>query len=226
MNESPQTAVWEQPQSNRVIDVETEAAADPAANSDEESHDGVGTPIDRHNREQHELLWPRVTRLVHPVSGKLSLLAQNTAIQAVVQDAIPMAYKHIASIDSFPSAEDEKTRLGKDVLYRAAQQGGFVEIASRLSKDPSYGGWLSALVSVSLFVHPTTLISALAQQVDARVCIMRGDIRGHADAAIAAYRVTSRDEADELILDSLAYIYSFDPWVSWQSTIAGLITLV
>ena len=205
--------MWEQPQTNQATGVEAEATANHITEG-EESDDGVGTPVDRHNREQHELLWPRVTRLVHPASGKLSLLAQNTSIQAVVQDAIPMAYKHVASVDSFPSAEDEKTKLGKDVLYRAAQQGGFAEIASRLSKDPSYGGWLSALVSTPPPLYSTATFSVPPPKVDARVCIMRGDIRGHADAAIAAYRLTSRDEADDLLLDSLAYIYAFDPFVS------------
>ena len=212
--ETLQTPVWEQPQTNPAVNVEAEAAVDHVT-EDDESDDGVDAPVDRHNREQHELLWPRITRLVHPSSGKLSLLAQNTTIQAVVQDAIPMAYKHIASVDSFPSAEDEKTKLGKDVLYRAAQQGGFAEIASRLSKDPSYGAWLSALVSNLSLAYLTVTFSVPPPfKVDARVCIMRGDIRGHADAAIAAYRVTSRDEADELLLESLAYIYAFDPWVS------------
>ena len=93
-----------------------------------------------------EAYWPETAQLVHPArGGKLSLLAQNNSIQAVVQDAIPIVFRHIASVDSFPSGED-KVKVVRDSLYKAAENEGSNEITDRLSQDRNFGRWLSSLV--------------------------------------------------------------------------------
>ena len=159
-----------------------------------------------------EAYWPENTQLVHPVrGGKWLLLAQNNTIQAVVQDAIPLVFRHTASVNSFPSGAD-KVKLVRDSLYQAATAEGFNEVTDRLPRDQNFGRWLSSLVSTYLLIpylsHPTYL------QVDARVSILRGDVRDAASAAVASFRITDPDEANEYLLQDLTYIYPVDPFVS------------
>jgi len=52
--------------------------------------------------------WPEDVQLVHLMrGGKWSLLAQNHSIQAIVQDSIPLVFRHIVSVNSFPSGADK-----------------------------------------------------------------------------------------------------------------------
>jgi len=120
------------------------------------------------------------------------LLAQNNSIQAVVQDAIPLVFRHIVLVDSFPSG-GEKVKVARDSLYQAAENEDFNEIADRLSWDRNFGRWLSSLV-------------------DARVSILRGDVRNAASAAIACFQIADPYEADEYLLQDLTYIYPVDPF--------------
>ena len=103
-----------------------------------------------------ELLWPLPTRLVHPTrGGKWSLLAQNNDVKAVVQGAITRTLQYIVFTDSFPSGE-QKVRMQRDSLYRAADDDGHDDIARRLTRDRNYGRWLSTLVCgpIIFAVHP------------------------------------------------------------------------
>jgi len=103
-------------------------------------------PPPHHALQLAEAYWPETAQLVHPArGGKLLLLAPNISIQAVVQDAIPIMFRHVASIDSFPSGED-KVKVIRDSLYKAAENEGFNEITDRLSQDRNCGRWLSSLV--------------------------------------------------------------------------------
>jgi len=93
-----------------------------------------------------EAYWPEDAQLIHPMrGGKWLLLAQNHSIQAVVQDSIPLVFRHIVSVDSFPSGAD-KAKLVRDSLYQAAEAEGFNDITDRLSQDRNFGRWLSSLV--------------------------------------------------------------------------------
>lgn len=150
-------------------------------------------PPPHHALQLAEARWPETAQLVHPMrGGKWSLLAQSNSIQAVVQDAIPLVFRHIASVDSFPSGED-KVKVTRDSLYQAAENEGFNEIADRLSRDRNFGRWLSSLI-------------------DARVSILRGDVRDAASAAIASFHITDPDQVNEYLLQDLTYIYPVDPF--------------
>lgn len=106
-----------------------------------------------------EAHWPETARLVHPTrGGKWSLLAQNNSIQAVVQDAILLVFRHIASVDSFPSGGD-KVKLTRDSLYQAAETGDFDEITDRLSRDRNFGQWLSPLVCTHFLISSPLLFN-------------------------------------------------------------------
>ena len=74
-------------------------------------------------------------------------MVQNDGVKVVVQGAITLALQDIAFKDSFPSGE-QKVRMQRDSLYRAASDGGHEEIARRLTQDRDYGKWLSTLVRV------------------------------------------------------------------------------
>jgi hypothetical protein len=103
-------------------------------------------------------------------------------------------------------------KVGRDVLYRAATEGGFDTIADRLSRDRWYGQWLSPLVRnirFSIFILPSN-----TPQVDARISIFCGEVRSVAGATIALYGITDPDEANEYLLPGLTYIYPVDPVVS------------
>jgi len=155
------------------------------------SDDDDGPELTIHEREHHEQRWPQETRLVHPAKGRWSLRIQNRSVKAVVQDSFPLAQCYVASVDAFPCPK-EKVKMGRDVLYRAATEGGFDTIADRLSRDRWYGIWLSPLV-------------------DARISIFRGDVRSVAGAAIASYGIIDPYQADEYLLPDLTYIYPVDP---------------
>ena len=105
--------------------------------------------------------WPLPTQLIHPTKGgKWSLLVQNDGVKVVVQGAITLALQDIAFKDSFPSGE-QKVKMQQDSLYHAASDGGYEEIAHRLTQDRNYGKWLSTIVHtlLSLFsgvVHSRT----------------------------------------------------------------------
>ena len=60
--------------------------------------------------------------------------------------------------------------------------------------------------------YPTPF--SVCPQVDARVSILRGDVRDAASASIAAFRITDPDQATEYLLQDLTYIYPVDPFVS------------
>ena len=51
-------------------------------------------------------------------------------------------------------------------------------------------------------------------QIDARISILRGDVRDMAGAAIASFKINDRDEAQEFLLEGLTYIYPIDLFVS------------
>ena len=51
-------------------------------------------------------------------------------------------------------------------------------------------------------------------KVDARVSILRGEVRDAASAAIASFHIKDSDEAGEYLLQDLTYIYPVDPFVS------------
>jgi hypothetical protein len=88
-------------------------------------------------------------------SGKWSLLAQSNSIKAVVQDTIPLVFRHVVSINAFPSG-GEKVKVTRDSLYQAAEKEGFDEIADRLSRDRNFGKWLSSLVRTDV-ITPSTV---------------------------------------------------------------------
>jgi hypothetical protein len=90
--------------------------------------------------------------------GKWSLLAQSNHIQAVVQDAIPLVFRHIGSVDSFPSG-GERVKITRDSLYQAAEKEGFDEIADRLSRDRNFGKWLSSLVRADTIISPRAFLN-------------------------------------------------------------------
>lgn len=91
--------------------------------------------------------------------AKWSLLAQSNSVQAVVQDAIPLVFRHIASVDSFLSG-GEKVKVTRDSLHKAAENEGFDEIANRLSRDRNFGKWLSSLVCAHSVVLSTMFLSS------------------------------------------------------------------
>ena len=107
------------------------------------------------NRQAAEARWPETAQLVHPARGaKWSLLAQNDSIQAILRDTVPLVFRHIASVDSFPSGE-VKVKVIRDSLYQAAKDGSFDAISTRLSRDRDFGRWLGSLVRTTRLTLPS-----------------------------------------------------------------------
>ncbi|KAG2124859.1 hypothetical protein DEU56DRAFT_916798 [Suillus clintonianus] len=105
--------------------------------------------------------------LVITESGNVKLLDQNQDTKRVVKRAILEAKCHLVFVDGFPELVD-KNQLSHESLLTVARELGLHEIEKRLRLDENY----------------TTLLAAL---VDARIPILRRELKDDALAGVSGY---------------------------------------
>ncbi|KAG0701810.1 hypothetical protein DFH29DRAFT_999888 [Suillus ampliporus] len=128
--------------------------------------------------------------LVITESGNVKLLDQNLDMKRVVKWAILDAKCHLVFIDRFPELVD-KNQLSHESLLDIARELGLHEIEKHLRLDENY----------------TTLLAAL---VDARIPILRRELKDDALAGVSGYFRLGHIDTDKAksLLVQHAYIYA------------------
>ncbi|KAG2124670.1 hypothetical protein DEU56DRAFT_916911 [Suillus clintonianus] len=161
--------IQNRPRSDHKHAAEIPTWADDVAVSDSESSDDSDNSLAGSTTRTPGPPVAKSTKahLVITESGNVKLLDQNQDTKRVVKRAILEAKCHLVFVDGFPELVD-KNQLSHESLLTVARELGLHEIEKRLRLDENY----------------TTLLAAL---VDARIPILRRELKDDALAGVSGY---------------------------------------